>query len=207
MQENIPEIDPENLSEIDGILHALGEMNAAWGHFEDSMFLLLFDVIGLKEPHAMAAIRNEIDLKTATAIMRSAALLNETFELRDEVLRITKTCDRPLREHRNRFVHDAIYVGASLGFEMHQYVTRSTRPQSFQKPKVSAFTTRRVTRQLLQDFTHAIRRTDGFIGVILHHLDEEEDDYTKPFIDAGWEGAERAIASYIAATKTLGAKV
>ncbi|SDA90432.1 hypothetical protein [Mesorhizobium qingshengii] len=193
---------PDNLSEIDGILHAFGEMNAAWGHYEDALFMLLFTVLDIRNGTAEHAIRNEIDLKTAAAILKSAAVIDEKLKVRDHVLQLVKWTDRPMREDRNRFVHDPIY-GGGPGFEQFQYVTRTKRPQSFKPLKVSVISARPITKELLRSFTNAIRKAESFSGAIQHHLSEEPDDFLPlTVVEERQEELAKAIASYMDLTKS-----
>ena len=196
----------DSLSEIDGILHAFGEMNAAWGHYEDAVFMLLFTVLDIQHGTAEHAIRNEIDLKTATGILKSAAVIDEKLIVRDQILQLVKWTDRPMREDRNRFVHDPIYSGGP-GFEQLQYVTRTKRPQSFKPPRASVISARPITKDLLRSFTNAIRKAEAFSAAIQHHLSDEPEDFLPMTVVEGrQDDLAKAIASYIDITKSLVSK-
>lgn len=192
----------EPLSEIDGILHALGEVVARWGHYEDAVFSLMNVVLKIESSHAREALRNELDLKTATAIIRSAALIDTEFVGRNHILQLMKWTDRPLREDRNRFVHDQIYADGD-GFEQYQHITRLKKPQAFKEPKTTVISPRPLAKEALQEFTFAIGRAEGMIGIILHVLSTDKPLEGVVYMAAAEEGLARAIASYTGITTSL----
>lgn len=200
----------DDLSEIDRILMALGSMNVRWGHYEDGFFFLLSEVLGGLPHHAQYALRSELDMKRAASVMKSAALIEETLPARDHILSLVAMTDRPLREHRNRFVHDPIYSGVGRDghrFERHYYRVEVKKPQSFQKPKISVISAFHVTDELVNAFTASIMACEAYCGKILHHIwDEPEEPCPIEEVDVARANAEAAIASYMALTKSLVSK-
>lgn len=200
----------DDLPEIDRILLALGNMNVRWGHYEDGFFILLSQVLGGLPHHAEYALRGELDMKRAASVMKNAALINEQLPARDHVLKLVALTDRPLREHRNRFVHDPIYSGSGREghrFERHYYRVEVKKPQSRQKPEITVISAFHVTPDLLAAFTECIYACETYLGKILHHIwDEPEEPCPIKEVEVAAVAAEAAIASYMALTKSLASK-
>ncbi len=183
-------------------------MNAAWAHFEDTVFMLLFSVLGSVNMGAKEAVRNELDFKPVCAILKSTAIIDPRLPARDHILQLVAWTERPLREDRNRFVHDPIYFGGSdVGYEQYHFVTRKKKPQSFKPERVTTLSYRSLTKPIIDRFTEAVRKAEHYAGWINHHLSDEPEDFRAlPEVEAVAEELRAAIASYIALTKSAGAK-
>lgn len=181
-------------------------MNAAWAHYEDTSFMLLFSVLGDITLDARDAMRNELDFKVACAIMKSTALINQLLPAREHILRLIAWTERPLREDRNRFVHDPIYWG-SARYEQYRYVTRKKKPQSHKPEIISVVSARSITKPVLESFTAAVRKAEHYAGWINHHLSAEPEDF-KPLseVEEAADELRTAIDSYMALTKSEGSR-
>lgn len=198
----------DNLSEIDGILHALGEMNAAWGHYEDAVFTLLAESVA-GGPHVTLfhALRSELDMNRATAILKSLALLDSALPAREHILQLVAWTDRPLREHRNRLVHDPLYssiITGRPGLERHYYRTRMKKEKAFAKPKATPLESHIVTRDIIKAFSRSIRGCEAYCGRILHYVwDEPTEPCPLSEVETARDEAARHIASYMELTRSL----
>lgn len=197
----------DKLSHTDGVLHSLGEVVVAWGHYEDLLFFTFDAVLGGLEYHAQAALRNHLDIKKATEIMKSAALIRSDMPAKEHILQLVAWTDRPLREDRNRFIHDPLYSDGPDQLIRLRYITTVKKPKAFYKEKVTTITSKAITRELLQKFRSLIEHTETYAAKIRNHIrDYEDEPCPLSEVDAARDAVAALIAEYTALTKSLDTK-